>query len=87
MGGFNTRGRGSSTVEGYSLDCFGTTHRPQTIHKGQLSARARNTKHLSSERLKVLHRNCSLSGWSYLALLGLYWGYIGLMEKKMETTI
>ena len=23
----------------------------------------------------------------YKAIYGLYWGYIGIMEKKMETTI
>ena len=24
---------------------------------------------------------------SYCSMLGLYWGYIGIMEKKMETTV
>ena len=24
---------------------------------------------------------------NYYSILGLYWGYIGIMEKKMETTI
>ena len=23
----------------------------------------------------------------YIGILGLYWGYIGIMEKKMETTV
>ena len=27
-----------------------------------------------------------LVGSIYGVLLGLYWGYIGIMEKKMETT-
>ena len=27
------------------------------------------------------------SGETSICLLGLYWGYIGIMEKKMETTV
>ena len=28
-----------------------------------------------------------LQGWATGVILGLYWDYIGIMEKKMETTI
>ena len=31
----------------------------------------------------TLHKSMSLYG----VILGLYWGYMGMMEKKMETTI
>ena len=25
--------------------------------------------------------------WGYIVIIRVYWGYVGIMEKKMETTI
>ena len=25
--------------------------------------------------------------WGYIGVVGLYWGYMGIMDKKMETTL